>query len=382
MPASGDKTPDLFSSKELGFKTLWYDSLGAKSSSVLVETPDVAILIDPGASGMQKGFPMSRLRKAYYRLRALGRISSAAQKARIVVISHYHYDHYCRLNLRLADCAGMYRGKLVFVKNPNQFVNFSQWARARSFFSQLVKKFRKGSSLERFLTSPQKTDFPDPEESIPLAMSRDFKDYRQRRTEILDKGRKWFKSLTKMWSSNQWIPELNFGDTKFLFTDEKRVEIGNTILRFSSPLFHGVEYDRLGWVTSTVVERNGVKLLHTSDFQGPVIEDYAEWIIKENPDVVFVDGPPTYLLGVIVNSINFSRAIENACRIIRETDRMKLMIYDHHLMRDPLFRERVASVYEVARENGKRVISAAEYLGQDIVALKVRGYTRSPASQP
>jgi predicted metallo-beta-lactamase superfamily hydrolase len=378
MPVDIDETTVAQGAKGLDFQVLWYDSLGAKSSSVLVETPDVSILIDPGASSMQKGFPMSRLKKTFYRLRALRKISGTANRAQIIVISHYHYDHYCRLNLRSTDCAGMYRNKLVFTKNPNQYINFSQWARARSFFSQIVKKFRKGSRLEERFTGPQNADFPDPEEEIPLAMSKDFKDYQQRRNEVLDKGRKWFNSLCKMWASNQWIPELNFGNTKFMFSDDKRVEVGNTVLRFSHPLFHGVEYDRLGWVSSTVVEHNGVKLLHSSDFQGPVIEDYADWIIKENPDVVFIDGPPTYLFGVIVNRINFTRAIDNACRIIREADRMKLMIYDHHLMRDPFFRERVSQVYKTAQENGKNVTSAAEYLGQEIVALKVRASTRPP----
>jgi predicted metallo-beta-lactamase superfamily hydrolase len=276
----------------------------------------------------------------------------------------------------------MYRRKLVFAKNPNQFINFSQWALARSFFRQIVSKFRNGGNLERLFTAPQRTEFPDPEDSIPLAMNKDFKGYQQRRDEILDKGRKWFKSLCRMWASNQWIPELNFGDTKFMFTDDKKVEIGNTVLTFSPPLFHGVEYDRLGWVSATVIERNGDKLLHTSDFQGPVIEDYAEWIIKENPRVLFVDGPPTYLFGVIVNRTNFARAIDNACRIIREADRMQLMIYDHHLMRDPLFKKRVADVYRVAQKSGKRVISAAEYLGQDIVALKLGRSPRPRGTSP
>jgi predicted metallo-beta-lactamase superfamily hydrolase len=370
MPEEQDATGSDSRVKMLDFEVLWYDSLGAKSSSILVETPDVSILIDPGASSMQKGFPMSRLRKAFYRLRALRKITGAARKAQVIVISHYHYDHYCRLNLKLTDCASLYKGKLVFAKNPNQFVNFSQWARARSFFSQIVSKFKSGARLEELFTSPQRAEFPDPLESMPLAMGKDFKDYQRRRNEFLQKGRMWFRSLCKMWASNQWIPELNFGRTKFMFTDDKRVEIGNTVLRFSPPLFHGVEYDRLGWVSATVVEHNGVKLLHSSDLQGPVIEDYADWIIKENPDFVFIDGPPTYLFGIIVNKVSFSRTIENACRIIREADRMKLMIYDHHLMRDPLFKERVAEVYKVAKDSGKQVTSAAEYLGQEIVALK------------
>jgi hypothetical protein len=72
------------------------------------------------------------------------------------------------------------------------------------------------------------------------------------------------------------------------------------------------------------------------------------------------------------------RAIENVCRIIREADRTELIIYDHHLMRDPLFRKRVADVYTVAADKGKQVMSAAEFLGQEIVALKVHRASRLP----
>jgi predicted metallo-beta-lactamase superfamily hydrolase len=38
-------------------RLIWFDSLGAKSSSVLIETPDLKLLIDPGASGMQPSYP-------------------------------------------------------------------------------------------------------------------------------------------------------------------------------------------------------------------------------------------------------------------------------------------------------------------------------------
>jgi predicted metallo-beta-lactamase superfamily hydrolase len=351
---------------------LWFDSLGAKSSSVLVETPNVAVLIDPGASGMQPGFPLSRVRKAFYRLRALRRISGAARKAQIVVISHYHFDHFCRLDLKSLDSAALYRKKTVFLKDPNQFVNFSQWARARMFLNQIAKKFGE-AKLDKALKPADNSVFPDPEDSMPLALGKSFGSYQTRREEILDRGRKWFKSLSRMWASNLWIPQLRFDDTEFKFMDGKRVEFGNTVLRFTQPVFHGVEYDRLGWVCSTVVEYNGMKLIHTSDVQGPVIEDVADWIVKENPTVVFIDGPPTYLMGFILNKINFTRAVENVSRIIRESDKTELIIYDHHLMRDPLFRKRVAEVYRVAEDSGKRVMSAAEYLDHEIVALKTRG---------
>jgi predicted metallo-beta-lactamase superfamily hydrolase len=375
MSLARDQARSAVSDSGLNFEILWYDSLGAKSSSVLVQTPDVGILIDPGASGMQRGFPISRVRKAFYRLKALRRISGAAHRAQVVVISHYHFDHFCRLDLKSLDSASLYRDKTVFMKDPNQFVNFSQWARARTFFGQLIKKFG-GTKFDDVMETAGATGFSDPEESMPLAFGKVFPGYQERREEILNKGRKWFKSVSKLWASNLWIPQLRFGDTEFKFMDGERAEIGNTVLRFTPPIFHGVEYDRLGWVCSTLIEHNGVKLIHTSDVEGPVIEDLAEWIISENPDVVFIDGPPTYLLGFVVNKVNFMRAIENVCRIIREADKTELIIYDHHLMRDPLFRKRVADVYKVADENSKRVISAAEYLGQEIVALKAR---RSPA---
>ncbi|WXG47207.1 MAG: MBL fold metallo-hydrolase [Candidatus Atabeyarchaeum deiterrae] len=357
--------------EELKFEVLWYDSLGAKSSSILVETPDVSVLIDPGASGMQHGFPMSRVKKAFYRLRALRKISGAAHKAKVIVISHYHYDHFCRLDLKSVDSAAIYRGKKIFVKDPNKFVNFSQWARARAFFSQILKKFNGEDKAKKVMFKADPTCSFDAEDSIPLAMGKDFKDYQERRNEFIEKGRIWFASLCRMWSKNPWISEMKFGDTEFKFMDGRKVEFGNTVLRFSPPFFHGVEYDRLGWVSSTLIEHKGVKLIHTSDVEGPVIEDYADWIIRENPNVVFVDGPPTYLLGFVVNKVNLTRAIDNVCRIIREADRTELVIYDHHLMRDPLFQKRAGEVYKAAKINDKRVMSAAEFLGQEIVALKV-----------
>jgi predicted metallo-beta-lactamase superfamily hydrolase len=354
----------------LKFKILWYDSLGAKSSSVLVETPDLALLIDPGASGMQPGFPMSKIKKAFYRLKALRTISGAARGAQVVVISHYHYDHFCHLGVKSIDSASLYRGKQVFVKDPNQFINLSQWTRAREFFGQLVRKFGHGMKLGDMLDSPAKAEFVDPEESMPLAMGRDYGDYQRRRNQIIRKGRRWFKNLCRKWRSESWIPEMKLGDTEFKFMDGRSVEFGNTLVRFSKPVFHGVEYDRLGWVSSTVVEHGGVKLIHTSDVQGAVIEDYADWIIKENPNILFMDGPPTYLFGFVVNRLNFNRTTENACRIIREADRVELIIYDHHLMRDPLFKKRIIKVYRVAEANKKKVMSAAEYLGKEIIALK------------
>ena len=45
------------------FQPVWFDSFGAKSSCVKIETPDVSIVIDPGVAIMQPSFPASLVQK-------------------------------------------------------------------------------------------------------------------------------------------------------------------------------------------------------------------------------------------------------------------------------------------------------------------------------
>ena len=70
----------------------------------------------------------------------------------------------------------------------------------------------------------------------------------------------------------------------------------------------------------------------------------------------------------MLNLINLRRAIENMKKIIRSID-SELIIYDHHLPREPRYRERVKEVYETAKEEGKDVLTAAEYLGKEPAVL-------------
>ena len=132
---------------------------------------------------------------------------------------------------------------------------------------------------------------------------------------------------------------------------------------FSEPLYHGIEYAKTGWVIAVIIEYDDEKILYSSDIQGPTIEDYAKWIIEENPNILLLDGPPTYLIPYMFNLINFRRTQENIKWIIREARNLKLIIYDHHLTRDMKFRERVAEVYEYAKKHDVKILDVANYLG-------------------
>jgi predicted metallo-beta-lactamase superfamily hydrolase len=76
------------------------------------------------------------------------------------------------------------------------------------------------------------------------------------------------------------------------------------------------------------------------------------------------------MFGYLLNRINLNRAVENATEIVREID-AELIIYDHHLPRDRKFRERTEKVWNTAKEVNKKVMTAAEFLGQEPVVLSV-----------
>ncbi len=350
---------------KLTFEPIWFDSLGAKSSCTLVRTPDVRVLIDPGVAVMQPSFPASWAKKLYWEARGRRAIGKASRRADVIVISHYHYDHFIDFD------RGLYGGKLLLTKNPNEYINDSQRGRSEHFFNNLCRAFG-GIELEDVLLERKPKTYGDPLEDIPRARDKDFGDYNRRRRELFRKGRKWFQNRVKNWNSAKLIPELKFKGVEVKFPDGKEFKFGRTRLRFTPPLFHGIEFSRVGWVFATVIEYGKEKLIYSSDLDGPIIEDYADWIIGENPNVLIIDGPITYMLGYLTSKITLNRTIANALRILKKSD-VKLMIYDHHLPREPKFKVRTREVWETGKQLNKKVLTAAEYVGKTPKVLECEG---------
>jgi len=348
--------------RRAGVKLIWFDSMGAKSSSILVKTSDGYVIIDPGAAAMQPSYPLSAEEKAELRGKAIDRIERYLIKCKAVIITHYHYDHHVLPeDPQLRRYVNPYGGKLLILKDPNQYINASQWGRARAFIASLAE--HSGTTLDELLTPPAKNDFPDPLEGLEEAASVDWGSYSSRKAELLRRGRKWFEKLAKeYWGSKDWVREAELPDgTKLVWGDGRTFDFGNTRFKVLGPWFHGLEYDRTGWVTPVVIEKPGAKVFYSSDVMGPEIEDYARAIVEEMPDAIILDGPPTYLFPYMLNRINLRRAVSNVVRIIRECE-PDLIVYDHHLLRECRWRERVREVFETARKFGVRVVTAAEYM--------------------
>lgn len=350
------------SDNKLSFDPLWADSLGAKTTCTLVKTPEVNILIDPGIAVMQPSFPASWAKKFYWKARGWLSIKKASQKADVVVISHYHYDHFTDFDKTIYD------GKLILTKNPNEFINDSQMDRARAFLQSLCNEFG-DVELEDLLEERDEKEYGDPMEDIPHAQDKDFGEYNSRRKELIEKWRDRYWKRVENWKSSKWIPELEFTNTNVKFAEGKEFQFGPTKLRFTPPLFHGIELSKTGWVYSTVIERGGKKFIYSSDIQGPTVEDYADWIIEEDPDILYLDGPATYLLGYMLNRTNLNRSIDNAVRIVRNLD-SDIFLYDHHLPREKKFRERTGRVWEAGEEGQQKILTVAEHMGKQPAVLR------------
>ncbi len=153
-------------------------------------------------------------------------------------------------------------------------------------------------------------------------------------------------------------------------SDGKTFKLGKTTLRFSPPVFHGGT-SKLGYVIMADVVYKNFRFIHASDVQGPQTDEATEWIISENPDILMLSGFPTIFLGWRFPKSGLERSNENLIKILSETD-VSTIILDHHIARDLNYKKKITSVLATAEKLGKRVVTAAEFLGEKNNFLEAR----------
>ncbi|MBS7616861.1 hypothetical protein KEJ45_06665 [Candidatus Bathyarchaeota archaeon] len=240
--------------KNLKVKPLAAESLGVRSMCTYVETPDVKILLDAGVSlcPNRYGLPPHPLEfKAIMESRR--RIAEAAEKADIVTVSHYHFDHHtpsyedwlCNWTEADETAEQIYQGKTVLIKNPKEKINFSQ--RRRGWIFQKTG----GKHAER----------------LELA-------------------------------------------------DGKSFTVGETTIKFSEPVFHGSEDSTLGYVLMTTIKFEDEKFLFAPDVQGPISTRTLKIIISERPQLLMIGGPPSYLAGFRVDNKQIQIGLKNLEKLV------------------------------------------------------------------
>jgi len=232
------------------------ESLGVRSMCTYVETPEVRILLDAGVSLCPDRFrlpPHPTEFKAIDNCRR--KIAEAAEKAEIVTLSHYHFDHHtpsyedwlCNWTVATETARQIYENKTVLIKNPKEKINYSQRRRGWMF---------------------QKT------------------------------GGKYARKL-----------EIADGKT-FIYGKVTKV-------RFSEPVFHGPENSTLGWVLIATVEYQNEKFMFAPDIQGPMSATTLEIIAKERPQLLMLGGPPLYLAKFKVDEEQLQLGLRNLEKVVK-----------------------------------------------------------------
>jgi len=230
------------------------ETLGVRSMATFVETPDVKLLIDAGASlGPRFGIVPHPLE--YKALKeARESLERFAIKADAITISHYHFDHYtatwnsieAKWTWSSYDVAKkIYGGKVILAKDYRDSINASQRRRGW-IFGKIASEFA--------------------------------------------------------------------GEIRYV--DSSKIKFGDTIVSFSKPLPHGEDNTSLGFVLSLHIKHGDEDLLYCPDFQGPMSDKALNYILNINPNKLIIGGPPFYLSEYKVPANSVEKGFKNLIKIV------------------------------------------------------------------
>lgn len=152
------------------------------------------------------------------------------------------------------------------------------------------------------------------------------------------------------------------------YCDGREFSFGGTEIKFSQPVFHGTN-SKLGYVVEVSVSEENSKFVFTSDVEGPSVDEQASFILEEKPDIIYMDGPLSYMLGYRYSQASLDASINNIIKILRETPVEKFII-DHHFLRDIKWKERIKPAFDASDK--AQIMTAAEFLGEKNDLLEAR----------
>ena len=114
-------------------KLIGFDSMGTRGMATVIDTGSLKVFIDPGVSLAPRRFGLPPHRIELERLnRHLEMIYDEVMDSDIIVISHYHRDHYL---YRIGE-EEYYRNKIIYAKHAERDINYSQKIRAYILYNK------------------------------------------------------------------------------------------------------------------------------------------------------------------------------------------------------------------------------------------------------
>ncbi len=170
--------------------------------------------------------------------------------------------------------------------------------------------------------------------------------------------------------AKHFLNAINNRAAEITVTDGAQFSHGPVEIAFSEAVCHGVS-SKLGYVVETFIDDGGERFIHTSDVEGPALDDQTTFIREHAPQTLILDGPMTYLLGYAYPSKYLRKSVENLIEIIQKTN-IETIIPDHHLARDLEYKSQIHEVYEKAEDADVDILTAAEYTGKEADLLEAQ----------
>ena len=261
--------------------------MGSRSMAVFVETEDLRVLIDPGAGLDENRFGLSPHGLETWQLgKHWERIGLYAELADTVILTHYHPVHHGM------DSLALYRGKQLFVKNPNRAISVDGRRNAFLFLEKI-----RGISGE------------------------------------------------------------------VTYADGRTHEAGGTTLAFSESVPHG-SHTHEDHVIQVAVRSQDRVFCFCADVHGFSDPASMDFVISQDPDFLYLDGPETYRLPEPDPKHVLRQSLERIDHVIRSTRIVRLLL-DHHLLRDTAWKSRIEPLRDTVTRRSLILQTAAEYRGED-----------------
>jgi len=156
---------------------------------------------------------------------------------------------------------------------------------------------------------------------------------------------------------------------KLEYCDGKEFKFGKTRIKFSQPVFHGTN-PRLGFVVEVLIDDGKYRFIHTSDVEGPNQENQTNFILENKPNLVFCDGPLSYIIYRFGTNA-LKNSVQNMIKIIKSCP-LDAFVVDHHLLRDLKWRDKIGEAFKEAEKKKIKLETSAEFLGKPVEMLEAR----------
>lgn len=167
---------------------------------------------------------------------------------------------------------------------------------------------------------------------------------------------------------------------EIVWADGQRFDYGNTVIQISKPLSHGEHDSKQGFVVPCSVRYEDEVFVHAT-VQGPIVPASLIHLTSMNPSTIYIGGPPLYLRGFRILETTLDLARANMIELVKKVPKT---IVDHHLLRDPNWKEWLTPVsLEAAKEN-HWIGTAADFSQKPTVlleAIRKKLYAEEPPSE-